>query len=79
MDLWWEEGDADTGEAGGRFCVTREKKRVKLFFLASGALFFFHFLTNLSAPLLSDGFTGEGLGGRGQEKHALAEKPLPLI
>lgn len=78
MDLWWEEGDADTGEAGGRFCVTRKKKESNS---SSWPLvhFFFHFLTNLSAPLLSDGFTGEGLGGRGQEKHALAEKPLPLI
>lgn len=59
----------------GRFGVTLEKG-VKRSFLASGSLFFGHFLTNLSAPLLSDGFTGKARGGRGQEK--LAEK-LPLI
>lgn len=53
----------------GADLVSLLKKGVKVSFLASGSLFFsfFNFLSNLSAPLLSDGFTGEGWGGRGQE------------
>lgn len=77
--MWWEERDAQRGRNSGGYFVPLLKNESNS---PSSPLAPSLFLANLSAPLLSDGFTGGGRDGRGEKNrrrtlHSQA-KPLPL-
>lgn len=76
--MWWEERDTQRGRNGGGYFVSLLKNESNS---PSSPLAPSLFPANLSAPLLSDGFTGGGRDGREEKNrpgtlHSGA-KPLP--